>query len=140
MSVSSTEGSPIKNNALAVLNYSGLSGAMEREMITISSVASPEPHIVTIDSDSNEPTIPHGFGNQNPKIPTSLNDLNLPHNPLNVLATVTVIRQDEDYSPQSPESSDLSPISTPPINVSTIEGWETPNTTTDENTFYLSKN
>ena len=43
---------------------------------------------------------------------------------------------DEEYSPQSPEPSYPSPISTPPLNLSTIEGWETPHTTTDENTFY----
>ena len=73
---------------------------MTRETITISSVASPEPRIVTIDSDSNEPTIPYGFGSQHPIVPPSLNDLNLPPNPFNVLATVGVIRTDEEYSPQ----------------------------------------
>ena len=26
------------------------------------------------------------------------------------------------------------------MNLSTIEGWETPHTTTDDNTFYLSEN
>ena len=39
-----------------------LSGAKARETITISSVTSPEPQIVTVESDSNEPTIPYGFG------------------------------------------------------------------------------
>ena len=38
--------------------------------------------------------------------------------------------------PQSPEPSDPSAISTPPLNLSTIEGWETPHTTFDNNTFY----
>ena len=108
---------------------------MAKETIAISCVASPEPQIVTIDSDSNEPTFPYGFGNHQPIAPPSLNDLNLPHNPFNVLATMTVIRQDEEYSPRSPEPSDPSPISTPPMNVSIIEGWETPHTTTDDNTF-----
>ena len=112
---------------------------MAKEAITISSVASLEPQIVTIDSDSNEPTFPYGFGNHNPIMPPSLNDLNLPLNPFNVLATMAVIRQDEEYSPQSPEPSDPSPISTPPMNVSTIEGWETLHTTTDDNTFYSSE-
>ena len=109
---------------------------MARETITISSVTSPEPQIVTIDSDSNEPTFPHGLGNQHPVMPPSLNDLNLPHNPFNVLATMAVIRQDEENSPQSMEPSDASPILTPPMNLSTIEVWETPHTTTDDNTFY----
>ena len=96
---------------------------MEREVITIPSVASPEPRIVTLDSDSNDPTIPYGFGS--PIVLPSLNDLNLPPNPLNVLATMAVIRVDDEYSPQSPEPTIPSPISTPPMNVSTIEGWWT---------------
>ena len=53
---------------------------------------------------------------------------------------MAVIRVDEQNSPQSPEPSIPSPISTPSMNVSTIEGWETPNTTTDDNTFYSSEN
>ena len=109
---------------------------MARETITISSVASPEPQIVTIDSNSNEPTFPYGFGNQHPFLPPRFNDLNLPHNPFNVLATMAVIRQEEEYSPQSPEPSIPSPISTPLMNLSIIEGWETSHTTTDDNKFY----
>ena len=109
---------------------------MEREVITISSVASPEPRIVTLDSDSNDPTMPYGFGNQQPIVPPSLNDLNLPPNPFNVLATMAVIRVDDENSPQSPEPTIPSPISTPPMNVSTIEGWDTRHTTTDNDTFY----
>ena len=137
---SSEESSPIRNNTPAILNSTQLSGAMERETITISSVASPEPQIVTIDSDSNQPTFPYAFGHQNPIGPPSLNELNLPPNPFNVLATMAAIRQDEEDSPQSPEPSDPSPISTPLMNVSTIEGWETPHTTTDDNTFYSPEN
>ena len=133
----STEVSPIRNNTPAILNSTEISGAMEREVITISSVASPEPRIVTLDSDSNDPTMPHGFGNQQPIVPPNLNDLNLPPNPFNVLATMAVIRVDDEYSPQSPEFSIPSPISTPPMNVSTIEGWgDTTHTTTDNDTFY----
>ena len=133
---SSAECSPIRNNTPAILNSTQLSGATERDAITISSVASPKLRIVTIDSDSNEPTFPYGFGHQNPIVPPSLNDLNLPPNPFNVLATTAVIRQDKEDSPQS----DPSPISTPPMNVSTIEGWETPHATTDDNTFCSSEN
>ena len=109
---------------------------MARGTIKISTVASPEPQIVTIESVSNEPISPYGFGNQHPIVPSSLNDLNLSYNPFNVLATMAVIQPDEEYSPQSQEPSNPSPISTPPMNLSTIEGWETPHTTTYENTFY----
>ena len=111
---------------------------MERETVKISSVASLEPRIVTIDSDSNDPTIPYGFGSQHPIVPPSLNDLNVPPNPFNVLATMAVIRADEVYSPQSPEPSFPSPISTHPMNVSTIEDWETTHTTTDHAFFYTN--
>ena len=109
---------------------------MAKETVTIFSVASLEPQTVTIDSDSNECTIPNGFGGQYPIVPTSLNDLNMPPNPFNVLATMAVIRADEEYSPQSSKPSIPSPISTPSMKVSTIEGWETTYTTTDDATFY----
>ena len=133
---SSVEGSLIQNITSAILNSTEISGAMEREIITISSVASPEPRIVTLDSDSNDPTKPYGFGNQQPIVPLSLNDLNLPPHPFNVLATMAVIRGNDAFSPQSPEPSNPSPISTPPMNVNTIEGWDTTHTTTDDATFY----
>ena len=135
---SSTERSPIRTNTPEILNSTQLSGAMDPETITISSVASPEPQIVTLDSDSNEPTIPYAFGVQYPMVPPSLNDLNLPANPFNVLATMAVVRADNQYSPQSPEPSIPSPISTPPMHGSTIDEWETPHTTTDDNTFHSS--
>ena len=137
---SSPERSPIRNNTPAILNSPQLSGAMEPESMTISSVASPEPQRVTIDSNLNEPTFPYAFGTQHPIVPPSLNDLNLPPNPFNVLATMAVIQQDQENNPQTPEPPDPSPISTPPMNLSTIEGWETPQTTTDDNTFYSSEN
>ena len=108
------ENNPIRNNTPAILNSTQLSGAVEPEAITISSVASPEPQIVTIDSDSNEPTFPYAFGTQHPIVTPSLIDLNLPPNPFfNLLATMAVIQQDQEDSPQSPEPSDPSPISTP---------------------------
>ena len=91
---SSPESSPFRNNTPAILNSSQLSGAMEPEAITISYVASPEPQIVTIESDSNEPTFPYAYGTQHPIVPPSLIDLNLPHNPFNVLATMAVLQQD----------------------------------------------
>ena len=135
---SSPERSPIRNNTPVILNSTQLSEAMDPETITISSVASPEPQIVTNDSDSNEPTFPYAFRAQYPMVPPSLNDLNLPPNPFNVLATIAVIQQDQEQSPQSPEPSDPSPISTPQMNLSTIDDWETTHTTTDDNTFYSS--
>ena len=96
---SSLEGSPIQNITPAIVNSTETSGVMEREVITISSVASPEPRIVTPDSDSKDPTIPYGFGSQQPIVPPSLNDLNLPPNSLNVLATRAVVRVDDANSP-----------------------------------------
>ena len=137
---SSPERSPIRNNTPVTLNSTQLSEAMDPETITVSSVASPEPQIVTIDSDSNEPTFPYAFGAQYPIVPPSLNDLNLPPNPFNVLVTMAVIQQDQEQSPHSPEPSDPSPISTPPRNLSTINDWETTHTTTDDNTFYSFDN
>ena len=137
---SSPESSPIRNNTPAILNSTQLSGALEPEAITIYSVASPEPQIVPIESDSHEPTFRYVFGTQHPIVPPSLNDLNLPPNPFNVLETMAVIQQDQEDSPQSPEPSDPSPISTPPMNLGTIEASETPHTTTDDNTFYSSEN
>ena len=132
--------SPFRNNTPAIFNSTQLSEAMDPEAITISSVDSPEPQIVTIQSDSNEPIFPYALGTQHPIVPPSLDDLNLPPNPFNVLATTAVIQQDQEDSLQSPEPSNLSPISTPPMNLSTIEGWETPHTTTGDNTFYSSEN
>ena len=57
-----------------------------------------------------------------------------------MLATLAVVQQDPEDSPQSPDPSDPSPILTPPMNLSTIEAWETPHTNTDDNTFYSSEN
>ena len=130
----------IRNNTPAILNSTLLSGAMEPEAITISSVASLEPQRVTIESDSNEPTFPYAFVTQHPIAPPSLNDLNLPPKHFNVLATIAVIQQDQEDSPQSPEPSDPSPISSPPMNLSNVERWETPHTATDYNTLYSSEN
>ena len=53
-------------------------------MMSKSSIASPGPQLVAIDSDSNEPTMPYGFGRQLPFIPRCLNDLNMPPIPLNI--------------------------------------------------------
>ena len=140
---SSNDQSLPRPNTPIVFNSTEISGDDTRERISVSSIASPEQQIVTIDSDSKEPTMLYGFRRQLPIIPPSLNDLNLPSNSFNILATMAVVNHTEDdnndyYSPQSPEPSDPSPISTSPMNVNTFNSWETPYTTTDDNTFYSS--
>ena len=143
MEQSSTEPSPRRHNTPDIFNSTELSEHHTARMPSVSSIASPQPQIITIKDDSNEPTMPYGFGRQLPIVPPSLNDLNLPPNPFNILATMTVVDPTEDdnndgYSPQSPDPSDPSPISTPPMNVSTFNSWETTHTTTDDNTFHSS--
>ena len=56
--------------------------------------------------------------------------------PTMVVANPTAERHDRGYSHQTPEPSETSSISTPLMNLSTIEGWHTPHMTTDDNTFY----
>ena len=73
---SSNDQSIPRPNTPIVPNSTEISGDETRERISISSIASPEPQIVTIDDDSNEPTMPYGFGRQLPIIPLSLNDFN----------------------------------------------------------------
>ena len=66
---SSGEHSPTRNNFPKVLSSTQLSAALAREVITISPVASLEPQIVKVESDSKEPTVPSGYGKQQPIIP-----------------------------------------------------------------------
>ena len=139
----SNEPSPQRNNSPYILNSTELSEHHATRMPSISTIASPQPYIFTINDDSNEPTIPYGFGRQLPIVPPSRSDLNLPPNPLNILATMAIANNTEDanddnYSPHSPEPSDPSPITTPPMNVSAFNTWETSYTTTDNDTFYSS--
>ena len=115
--LSSSDPSLPKPDTPIVFNSTEMSGNDTREMISKSSIASPGPQIVTIDSDSNEPTILYGFARQLPIIPPSLNDLNLPPNPFNILATMVIVNPkeygyDDYYSPQSPEPSEPSSTST----------------------------
>ena len=137
----STEPCPQRSNSPNILKSTELLGTHAGEMLTISSVASPEPDIVTLNDDSNDSTFSYGFGAKQSIVPPSLNDLKLPPNPSSIRWAMTVDQQnptqhDDNYSPQSPEPSGPSPISTPPMNLSTLDGWETPHTTTDDNTFY----
>ena len=137
----SNEPSPQRNNSPIILNSTEISHTHTAGMPSVSSIASPEPQILTIHDDSNEPIMPNGFGRQLSIVPPSLNDLNLPPNPFNIMATMAEVNttqdgSDDNYSPQSLEPSEPSPISTPPTNVSTFDSWETSHTTTDDNTFY----
>ena len=138
----SDEPSPQRTNSPNLLNSTDISQAYAARMPSVSSIASPEPRIFTIENDSNEPTMPYGFGRQLPIVPPSLNDLKLPPNPSNILNTKAVVTQTHDdndgYSPQSLKPSDQPPISAPPMSVSTFNSWETPHTTTDDNNFYSS--
>ena len=91
--------------------------------------------------ESNVPTTPYGYGRQNTIVPSILNDLNLPCNPFNMLATMEVMQaepttHDKHHTPQSPEPSELSPISTASMNRSTIDIWKTSHATRDDNTFH----
>ena len=137
----SSEPSPQRNNSANVLYSTDLSGMHTREMPTLSPVTCSEPDFVTVDGDSNDSTFPYRFGAKQPNVPPSSNDLSLPPNPINALATMAVVQvrptqHDKNYNPQSPEPSEPSPTSTPVMNLSTIDGWETPYSTTDYNTFY----
>ena len=137
----SNEPSPQRNNCPDILKSAESLGTPSREIPTFSSVTIPESDIVTLDDNSNDPTIPYGFGGQQTIVLPSLKDLNLPSNSFNKIATMAVVhsnptQHDDDYNPQSPGPSEPSANSTPTMNVRTIEGWETPHTTTDDNTFY----
>ena len=137
----SNEPSPQRNNSPEKLNSTERPEHHATRMPSISTIASPQPYIFTINDDSNEPTIPYDFGRQLPIVPPSLNDLNLPPNPFNILATMVIANNtgdanDNNDSPQSPEPSEPSPILTPPMNVSVFNSWETSYTTTDNDTFY----
>ena len=139
----SNEFSPQQNNSPDILNSTELSEHHATRMPSTSMIASSQPFIFTFNDDSNEPTIPYGFGRQLPSVPPSLNDLNLPPKPFKILATMAVANyiedvNDDNYNPQSPEPSEPSPISTTPMNVSTLNSWETSYTTTENDTFYSS--
>ena len=65
----SNEPSPRRNNSPDMLNSTEQSEHHATRMPSISTIASPQPHIFTIDDDSNEPTLPYGFGRQLPVVP-----------------------------------------------------------------------
>ena len=132
-----------RNNSPDILNSTEISEHHATRMPSISTIASPGPYLFTINGDTNEPTIPYGFERQLAIVPPSLNDLNLKPNPFIILATMAIANSNEqangdNYSPQSPEPSEPSPKSTPPMNVSVFNSWETSYTMTDNDTFYSS--
>ena len=139
----SNEPGPQQKNVRDILNSTKRSEHHATRMPSISTTATPQPYFFTINDDSNEPTIPYGFGRQLPIVPPGLNDLNLPPNPFIILATMAIANNnegtnDDNNSPQSQEPSEPSPISTPPMNVSAFNSWETSYTTTDKDTFCSS--
>ena len=91
-SLSLFKNTPSRQNTLIVVNSTGLYGNHIRHVITVSPVTSPMANIVTIESDTNEPTIPQFLARQSPIILPNLNSLNLPPNPFNVLATMAVMK------------------------------------------------
>ena len=103
----SNEPSPQRINSPNTLNSTEISHTHTAGMPSISSISSPEPQIMTIHDNSNEPTMPYGFGRQLPIIPPSLNDLNLPPNSYNILATIAELNYTQDgnndnYNPHRP--------------------------------------
>ena len=62
----SNETSPQRNNSPDILNSTELSEHHATSIPSISAIPSPQPFIFTIKDDSNEPTIPYGFGRQLP--------------------------------------------------------------------------
>ena len=104
----SNEPNPRRNNSPDILNSTERSKHHATRMPSFSTIASPEPQIVTIDDDSNEPTMPYGFGRQLPNIPPSLNDLNLPSNPFNILATMAVANNTEEANDDNYSHNHLS--------------------------------
>ena len=97
---SSSELSPQRHNTPNILYSTEISEQHTARVPSMSSIASPEPRIFTIDDNSNEPTMPYGFGWQLPIVLPSLNDLNLPPNHFNILNTMAIITQTQDNNEQ----------------------------------------
>ena len=65
----SNEPSPRRKNSPDILNSTETSQYHAVRMPSISTIASPQPYIFTINDDSNEPMMPYGFGRQLPIVP-----------------------------------------------------------------------
>ena len=92
----SNEPSPQRSNSPNKLKSTELSQTRTAGMPSVFSIAYPEPQILTINDDSNEPTMPYVFGRQLPIVPLSLNGLNLPPNPFNMMTTMAVVNHTEN--------------------------------------------
>ena len=122
------EYSPPRNNTPDILNSSELSGAAAKEVLTISSVNSLETQIVTIDSDSNGPTMPIGYAMQQSSIPPSVKNINLPINPFKVMTPIPPAPTTKGQThppetndiPKQEDVFDVSDISTPSMLVSSV--------------------
>ena len=99
----SGEQSITNKNTPDILNWTELFRALAREVVTISTIASAEPHIVTTESNSNEHTRPYGYGRQQTFTIPSLNDLNLPVNTFNVLMPVSLPSWTDAQGPKHSE-------------------------------------
>ena len=125
---SSAEYSPPRNNTPDILNSTELSGAPAKEAITMSSVNSLGTKIVTLESDSNGPTMPIGYARQQSIIPPSVKNLNLPINPFKVMTPISPapITKGQTHPPQTNDIPiqedvfDVSDISTPSLLVSSV--------------------
>ena len=88
--------SPPKNTTSRILNSTDITGPRPKENITHLSVASPEPQIIRIESDSKKPTFLFGYEKLEPITPLKFNDLTLMINLSNIMATVEIVRTTED--------------------------------------------
>ena len=66
---SSTETSPQRHNTSKMLNSTKLTEHHTARIPSVSSIASRQPQIFTIDDNSNEITMPYGFERQLPIVP-----------------------------------------------------------------------
>ena len=129
---SSGEESTAESNNWNVLNPTNLFGVHARDVIRMSSLASPQLYIVTIESDSTKMKIPYAYGNQQPIIPPSINDLHLPINFFKMMTPISPgpITKVRTHPPEiveiqtQQEVFDVSDISTPSRLVSSVYAWE----------------
>ena len=127
--------SPPEHITPDVPNSTETSGVYVKEVITKSSGASRELQIVTIASDSNELTIPYGYGRQQPYTakPQRLKTVNLRIIPFNVMTPISPAPIMEDHIhpptiadiPIQEEVFDASEISTPSMLVCSVNACET---------------
>ena len=121
-----------KLSTLQIYQFWGCSSTL-REVTTVSSVASPEPHLVKIESDLNELKMPYSYGTQQPINSPSLNCLILSMNFFNVKTPTSPAprRETQLYPTQAddsrihPEIFDFPDFSTPPVGDSPVDAWQT---------------